>query len=157
MKYAVNYSAVSHIGRLRSNNQDNFICDGTFMNLNAEGEMTTASGQLISGSSSLLGVFDGLGGEECGEVASYIAAKLAASVTPGEDAVGDLSDYCENANRAICSFAEKHEIRSMGTTAAILAFGPKQITLCNLGDSKIFSFSGGRLQQISKDHIAQAP
>ena len=41
----------------------------------------------------------------------------------------------------------------MGTTAAMLLFSKKDITLCNIGDSKVFSFSEGELEQISKDHV----
>ena len=42
----------------------------------------------------------------------------------------------------------------MGTTAAILVFGKREIGLCNIGDSKIFRFAQNRLEQISVDHYA---
>ena len=41
----------------------------------------------------------------------------------------------------------------MGTTAAILKFAKDRIYLCNIGDSKIFRFSKGTLQQLSFDHV----
>ena len=44
----------------------------------------------------------------------------------------------------------------MGTTAAILAFTGNGVTLCNIGDSKIFRFCDGELEQISKDHVTVA-
>ena len=33
MRYNIIYSCVSHIGKVRSMNQDNFICDGSYMKL----------------------------------------------------------------------------------------------------------------------------
>ena len=61
------------------------------------------------------------------------------------------------ANREICGYAEKNGVFSMGTTAAMLAFTEAGITLCNIGDSRVFRYSGGDLRQISRDHIAGAP
>lgn len=33
MYYKIHYSCLSHIGNVRSINQDNFICDGRYMNM----------------------------------------------------------------------------------------------------------------------------
>ena len=38
----------------------------------------------------------------------------------------------------------------------MLAFTGSGITLCNIGNSKVFRFCGGVLEQISKDHVAVA-
>jgi protein phosphatase len=103
---------------------------------------------------STFGIFDGMGGEECGEVASYIAAQDAAALKIGNDAAADLSRFCYKANEDICEYARLHQVSAMGTTAAMLVFTKKQIALCNIGDSKVFRFSDGELKQISVDHIA---
>ena len=102
----------------------------------------------------MFGVFDGMGGEECGEIASFLAAKKAEEFKPGEDLTADLRKYCSDANGSICRYAEDHSVFSMGTTAAILAFDEKEIMLCNIGDSKIFRLSDGKMDQISYDHVA---
>lgn len=34
MRYKICYSCLSHIGNIRSMNQDNFICDGRYMDMN---------------------------------------------------------------------------------------------------------------------------
>ena len=41
----------------------------------------------------------------------------------------------------------------MGTTAAMLLFDGKAVYLCNIGDSKIYLYSDGRVEQISVDHV----
>lgn len=105
----------------------------------------------------LFGVFDGMGGEECGEVASLIAAKQASLPLDMSDPVLTLADLCKDANAEICKYASEHGISSMGTTAAMLLFSKRSITLCNIGDSKVFLFSDGRMEQISEDHIGPAP
>lgn len=157
MDYTIHYSCISHIGKCRSNNQDNYICEGHYLKVVDSYRSFSHSGCVSSSQSSLFGVFDGLGGEECGEVAAFIAAKEASTCSIGEDAITDLSNYCVKANEEICTYAKNSSILSMGTTVAAVAFGPKVITVCNIGDSKVFRLSAGKLQQISKDHICLAP
>ncbi len=154
MRYNVRYSCVSHIGNVRDINQDNFICDGRYMEINDELVKFPLSGVKSSKETSLFGVFDGVGGEECGEIASYIAAKTASAFEITKDAVTGLSQFCDKANQDICDYAASHEISAMGTTAALLAFTSNGVTLCNIGDSKIFRLCDGTLEQISKDHVA---
>lgn len=157
MYYNIHFACVSHIGNIRSINQDNFICDGSYMEINDEKIVFPLCGKKYSDDNAVFGIFDGMGGEECGEVASYIASKAASSLVIGNDAVSDLSEFCKKANDDICDYAKTHEVSSMGTTAAMLAFTEKDVVLCNIGDSKIFQFSNGALEQISKDHVAIAP
>jgi protein phosphatase len=107
-----------------------------------------------AGSNSLLGVFDGLGGEECGEIASLLAAKCATNIVLSKKPTDTLLQFCKEANDKICEYAADNNIISMGTTAAILAFAKNKIALCNIGDSKIFRFADEKLQQISIDHYA---
>ena len=95
-----------------------------------------------------------MGGEECGEVASLLASETAASLTAGEDTVETLLSFCDEANTKICRYARENQIESMGTTGAMLLFTGEEITLCNIGDSRIFRYAGGKLTQISVDHTA---
>ena len=154
--YKIHYSCLSHIGNVRSVNQDNFICDRRYM----ENDETTFEfpicGIKLSWDVSVFGIFDGMGGEECGEIASYIAAKAASDIEIGKDATAALTEFCQKANFDICDYAALHEVSSMGTTAAMLAFTEKEIALCNIGDSKILRLCDGKLEQISMDHVAIA-
>ena len=156
MQYRIYYACLSHIGNVRRINQDNFICDGRYIE-NDETEIEfPLCGTKTSKETSVFGVFDGMGGEECGEVASYIASKTAATIQIEKDAIADLSQFCRKANNDICDYATLHEVSSMGTTAAMLAFTEKEVALCNIGDSKIFRLCNGTLEQISTDHVAVA-
>lgn len=153
MRYEIVYSCFSHIGKVRSINQDNFICDGSYMNTETHEIAFPISGSVCSETSTLFGVFDGMGGEECGEIASFIAAKEASKISAAKNECRLLTDYCKQANTKICDYAENNSVSSMGTTAAMLLFSKNEITLCNIGDSKVFRFANGELEQISKDHV----
>ena len=112
------------------------------------------TGAVSSDNASMFGVFDGMGGEEQGEMASLIAAKDASKIQFGKDITQDLKKYCMTANESICQYADDNMIFSMGTTAAILVFAKKEIVLCNIGDSKVFRISDKKIEQISFDHVA---
>ena len=154
MRYSIAYICTTHVGNIRAVNEDNFICDGVYLQNSQFETISFLAGIKNPKDNLLLGVFDGMGGEECGEVASFIAAKNAADLTLGRDAVDSLAQFCKSTNEEICAHARKMSISSMGTTAAMLAFTPRQIVLCNIGDSKIFRCCAGKLEQISIDHIA---
>ncbi len=152
MKYEIQYFCVSHQGNRRPNNQDNFICNKIYKPVDS-----TFAEPLIGKTDNdlprLFGVFDGLGGEACGEVAAYIAAEIASEYDFSGDMPNRLHNFCMVANDRICQYSEENDVGTMGTTAAMLAFTPDDIHLCNIGDTKIFSFSGKSLEQISFDHV----
>ena len=112
------------------------------------------SGNVISNTPTLFGVFDGLGGEECGEIASYIAAKTTCCPIKAKDSLSFLNTLCQKANDEICRYMKENLVFSMGTTAAMVLFDKKNITLCNVGDSRIYHISKNEMSQISKDHVA---
>lgn len=155
-RLALSYSCRNHVGYMRRMNQDNILCNQCYME---EGNTTPLSldGEVSCKEFSLFGVFDGMGGEERGEAASYIAAKAAASVRPDPDPANALKNYCTNANLEICKFARENTISSMGTTAALLAIKDNNAVWCNVGDSKVFRHSCGNLVQLSYDHLGSAP
>ena len=153
MSYKIEYSCICDIGKWREANQDNFICNKIYQDDRLEKLIYPLNGNISSNEVDILGVFDGMGGEQCGEVASLLAAKYAAELQLSDNPIDDLMTFCKKANEIIYTYATEHEISSMGTTAAILEFSKQGIYLCNIGYSKIFRFTNGKLKQISEDHI----
>lgn len=151
MKKGIRYYLVSDVGKKRKNNQDNYICDKTFNEL--ETMHTRRCGIVFGDKSMIFGIFDGLGGEEKGEEASYIAAREAANLIFSKDIEADLRNYCRETNEQICKYAEENDITSMGTTMAAMCFCGKKVFLCNIGDSKIYVIRNRKVKQISKDHV----
>ncbi len=156
MNYTIEYAWLTHPGLCRGLNQDNLICLRSFLPLPEEGNQEDGPlfGCVGPEPPALFGVFDGMGGEEHGEIAAHLAAQTAAKFPLTDPPLEALSALCRAANDAICSYSASHNIRSTGTTAAMLLFSAEEVSLCNLGDSKIFLYADGELRQISEDHVS---
>lgn len=134
-------------GRVRPINEDNFCINRYFKEQDADADTQEFGGK----KDILAGVFDGIGGEESGEVASFIAAKTLAwfdGNVPGMDWNIPLNEM----NRRINEYAKVHHSGNMGSTAAMVHIRKGIAQICNLGDSPIFLYSDGKLRKISKDH-----
>ena len=151
MKYIIDYALCCNKGKLRRKNQDNFFCEGEFLPAENDGLEGIKTGKITSDGKSVLAVFDGMGGEQMGEYASYIASSVLNELTD-EDTSRSLGEYCLDINRSICDFADEKGIRSMGTTGCLIRFDKKEISICNIGDSKIYHFNGNAMLQLSVDH-----
>jgi len=155
MSYHIEYTLVNNKGPVRDKNQDNFWCMGEYLDSENEGLANPITGETDTKSTPAFAVFDGMGGEQYGEVAAYIAAKIfdqSYRDSPKRDEKQFLINACCNMNNAICKHVEEQHIRSSGSTAAILLFGKTEIYICNVGDSRIYQFNNGILTQISLDH-----
>ena len=149
----IRYFYTSHVGKCRKANQDNFFCNGHFLPSDNRGTDGICSGKVSAELGPVFAVFDGMGGEECGEMAAYLASKTMSEFSFGADMAEDLTAFCKQANEEICRCTRSHAITSMGTTAAILRFTPEKASLCNVGDSKIFLYTRDALTQLSYDHV----
>ncbi len=149
----IEYFYTSNIGKCRKTNQDNFFCNGEMMDYKNEGTGKICSGNAFCEEEPVFCVFDGMGGEECGEMAAYLAAEEMKNSDFSDGMENGFRSFCRNANLKICQKTEELEITSMGTTAAIIRFAKEESGLCNIGDSKIFLLSDGELSQISFDHV----
>ena len=150
----ISYACASNIGLRREKNQDNFICRGLFMHSDAADGGAFLSGCCNPSENTVFGVFDGMGGEQQGEAASYIAASKAAQYPFSQGGDSVLADFCLEANRAIADYTAANWLRFCGSTAAMLMFTGKSIRLCSLGDSRIYRIRGGRTAQLTRDHVA---
>ena len=154
MKYSV--AAKSVTGRVRRQNEDNFLLNGEILEMTHK-DSALLSGEFTDEGAHLVGVFDGMGGYDGGEVASYIAAvvtrEYAASQLPCDSKEAFLNDLCLEANDEVCKEADGSQ---MGTTCALLYFHEGKYTVCNIGDSPVFLFRNGAMCQISVDHNGRA-
>lgn len=149
MKYQISYTCLTHTGRRRRTNQDNFLCHNHYLPATRENAISP-QGTVLSKSAPLFGVFDGMGGERNGEVAAFLAVEEAAKLKIGYRPLYDLKQYCQRANTRICD----HPAWPMGTTASLLAFRNSHASLCHIGDSKILRFRDGQLAQLTQDHVS---
>ena len=159
MTYEIEYAYTSHVGKIRANNEDNFWCCGESLPAQNFGTSGIFAGNTSQKTLPVLAVFDGMGGESCGEIAAETAVrefgrfygenKEKLKKSPEEF----LEDICDSMNRQVVRYGEENRIGSMGTTTAFVAFSRDGVYVGNLGDSRVYCSEKDRLQQVSVDHV----
>lgn len=140
-KKPMRYTAFSDRGLVRENNEDSHL------------ELPQAG---------VFCVADGMGGGDCGELASaWVCKEIAAAFRDG-DTGGSLKTAMERcdaalgrANDLIRAYAKENNFRQMGSTAAIFVSDPEdsaRAALCHVGDSRVYRLRRGRLERLTRDH-----
>ena len=159
MVFNIEYAYTSNIGKIRKNHEDNFWCDGDFLPAINSGTEGVTSGIIKSEDIPAFGVFDGMGGESCGEMASAAAAEAFDAYYQEnknnftEDPRTFLMELGKAMNDRVCGYAADNNILSMGSTSAVVLFGKDWYAASNIGDSRIYTCRKGKLEQISTDHV----
>ena len=127
-------AATSHVGKIRSNNQDSGYC-GHHLFL----------------------VADGMGGHAGGDVASAIATKRIMETDQEfqspQDAEFALQSALIAANSQLAETVFEHaELTGMGTTVSAIIVLEDEVAIAHIGDSRIYLLRDGELSQITIDH-----
>jgi protein phosphatase len=127
-------AAVSHVGKIRSNNQDSGYAG-----------------------KHLFVVADGMGGHAGGDVASAIAVKRIVEVDKAYPSPADAEFAFRSALLAANSMLaetvfEHSELTGMGTTVSGILRVDGHVAIAHIGDSRIYLYRDGELKQISADH-----
>lgn len=149
--YSYNYAVVSHGGSRRRENEDAFYIDGLWRK-DVSVHEAKHSGACRDRLTAM--VCDGMGGQDAGEVASWIAVKTAAELASSGDGMlfaDGGARFIQSANDGICRYMDAHGM-DMGSTLAALEFNDGAVTAVNLGDSRCYRLREGRLEQLSTDH-----
>lgn len=127
-------TAISHTGKVRSNNQDSGYAG-----------------------SNLFVVADGMGGHAGGDVASSIAITRLERLdrpygSPPEAERALQSAISETAVDLIDTVEVRPELAGMGTTVSALVMVDEYAVIAHIGDSRIYLYRDGALTQITTDH-----
>lgn len=127
-------AAASHVGKVRSDNQDSGYA-GKY----------------------LFVVADGMGGHAGGDVASAIAVRRIMETdhlySSPNDAEFALRSALLAANSLLAETVFEHsELTGMGTTVSGILRVENHVAIAHIGDSRIYLFRGGKLSQVSSDH-----
>lgn len=147
-----------HIGKVRKNNEDNFFFDGRCLELENKGLRHPVLLERELHGEEFFAVFDGMGGEQFGEVASFTAANC---VKESRRRLKDffipessfLTELCTRMNEEVLKEQQKYCDDRMGTTMVGLLFAHRKVYVCNLGDSRAYRLRDGVFSQISVDHV----
>ncbi|MDQ7876910.1 protein phosphatase 2C domain-containing protein [Microbacterium sp. QXD-8] len=127
-------AAISHTGKVRSNNQDSGYAG-----------------------SNLFVVADGMGGHAGGDVASSIAITRLQALDRPFDSTADAERALRDAiSDAAVDLADtvgiRPELAGMGTTVSALIMVDEYAVIAHIGDSRIYLYRDGALTQITTDH-----
>ncbi|MDR1565181.1 MAG: protein phosphatase 2C domain-containing protein [Oscillospiraceae bacterium] len=155
MAYKFIHAAVAtNLGLVRRRNEDNYYFCGSLIKKDELSSISSASG-VFSARSSAFAVFDGMGGFDCGDVASRVAAQCfkdyEEELGSAKSAVDSLKGRIYQANDKLCSLIDEIG-KNMGTTIASAAFKEDKLVIANVGDSRIYRFFEGKLEQLTVDH-----
>lgn len=149
-------TASSVVGCVRENNEDMILVDGQFVrnktvNLTSTIDLSTRY---------LLALADGMGGHNCGEVASqdvlqnlqFYFNDIPAGLTTDKfneaiyEWLGSMNNNIEAKGRSDAQF------EGMGTTLVALALYENKFFWMNCGDSRLYRLHNGKLRQLTVDH-----
>lgn len=100
-------------------------------------------------------VADGMGGHLAGEVASAMAIDAIRRMADNHDiaSISVLKETVLTAHEAICERAQANKNCSgMGTTISAMWRGGRYMYIAHVGDSRIYRFRKGEMEQITQDH-----
>jgi PPM family protein phosphatase len=128
-------AGATDIGRLRKTNQDS-ICLIDELHFYA--------------------VADGMGGHRGGDIASQLSVKIMPtfiSEHQHKEPKAVVADCIQFINKSILAEASEHpELNGMGTTIASIFFKGGQLTIGNVGDSRVYLIQRGSIFQLTRDH-----
>ncbi|HEY1960141.1 MAG TPA: protein phosphatase 2C domain-containing protein [Polyangiaceae bacterium] len=159
LPFRVLFAAASHVGRVRSNNEDRVVvadfATGVALSGGAEGASRAARGGWVAA------VCDGMGGEEGGEVASSMAVDAILGSMLASRGARDVAESVRGAldRASALIFAEARRIprlSRMGTTATVAALGDGELVVGQVGDSRCYLLRRGALVQLTRDQTLVA-
>lgn len=157
MPFFLNSACLCHSGLVRLNNEDNFLFNQILLDEKHHNMESPLVYKTFLNGAKFFAIFDGMGGEAKGEVASYTAAQCAKKIavhppTKQDTFLTFLNDAYHEINQAVFHQAEQLCVNRMGSTMAMLCLKEKYAYVSNLGDSKVFRLRDGILEQLSIDH-----
>ena len=164
----VEFAAVSHPGKVRSNNEDHFLVtrmgrtfDVVATNM-PPGDLPDQVEEVAYG----MVVADGMGGMAAGEKASQLAIRTGVDLVlkspiwatrindqAAQQLMVRMRDYLHQVDSAVIgeARADRH-LRGMGTTLTIAYIVGTDAFVVHVGDSRAYLFRKGNLKQLTRDH-----
>jgi protein phosphatase len=103
----------------------------------------------------LWAVADGMGGHTLGDVASRMVVDALARMRGGGDLAtraAEVRACLADVNRRLMTEAAMREVQTIGSTVVVLLAGDARCLCLWAGDSRIYLYRAGTLQQLTRDH-----
>ena len=147
---SIKFAVRSEVGLVRKNNEDNFYCNGVFMRNPEKPFFMTG----VAEPPCVFAVCDGMGGLDCGELASLTAVETLAEYDSKflQDEYQEVNNYVSAVNKRIKQRIDAEERGEGGTTLALVNIIENAFVTYHLGDSRIYRTQNGKLLRITEDH-----
>lgn len=130
---------LSHVGKIRKKNED------AFLDLPEVGLWVVA---------------DGMGGHAAGEVASILTVYYLSNIGVASnlfDLVNNVKARLQTVNAKLLEISQDEEKTTIGCTVAVLMVVEQRAAYLWAGDSRVYLYRDGELQQLTKDHSDEDP
>ena len=156
MKRSLEAACWCHTGRVRRSNEDNVFFDGKCLEQENNGLKHPVYMDEPVRNGICLAVFDGMGVEESGRVASFAAARQLQQLQRSEadyiySGKSHLNDLVSQMNTAVWDQREGLGVEVLGTTMVALFFSAQDVYVCNVGSCKAYRMRGGEFLQLSRN------
>ncbi len=136
------YSIETHVGRVRSNNED------------------YAQVKILDNNHLIAIVADGIGGHNAGEVASKLATEIILENLSNIKFKQNQDEYkllveeaIREANKEVyLKSRDNYNLHGMGTTIVVLLITTESIIISHLGDSRLYGFKEDKMVLLTEDH-----
>jgi serine/threonine protein phosphatase PrpC len=146
---ALSVAAFTHVGAVRTRNEDTIAIDDWVMSQSMDQPMTL---QRIIDRPMVCLIADGLGGHAGGDVASrFVAERLAERAAEAVDAAALKDLLCALDLELFALMRARPGLEGMGTTVAGLHVAPAALNIFNIGDSRVYRIERTGLSQLSTD------
>jgi protein phosphatase len=148
-------------GEIREGNEDCFLIAGIVENQSPVRIELDSSSRFFFDYGVLVALADGMGGHRAGETASrtaldIVSKHLMASLKSGqtrEIITQEIHDAIVSADRTLCELSAQHpSLSGMGSTLVGMLIRPEGYYIFHAGDSRLYRFRDGYLNQFTKDH-----
>ena len=158
MPFMLDASCLCNTGKVRKNNEDNFFFDGRCLEAYNNGMEHPITIKGVPCHEKNVAVFDGMGGENFGELASYTAADCMLQITQTlkEHLFFKrkiLNRIYIKINDAVVAKQQELCTNRMGSTMVAIYFSHGHVYVSNIGDSRAYRLRAGKLSQLSVDHV----
>jgi len=141
---------ITNIGKVRLKNEDAILIDKKIFKETSLNQVIYE--ELEISDFTAFAVADGMGGHPCGEKASGIVLETLKDSKPKQ--LDDVKEIIFNAKRKLDEYINSgHEYCfGMGTALAGIYLSPRKVFAFNVGDCRVYRFSSGKLEILTKDH-----
>ena len=164
----VDVSGLTHLGRIRTNNEDHFLVTRATRGLETiqtslpAGDLPERAGEV----NYVMVVADGMGGHAAGEVASRLAISALVGLAlqipdwifwvDSEHAL-EMERRTRRAVQQVGSMLvdrgrQDAALRGMGSTLTVARSCGRDLLIVHVGDSRAYLLRAGRLERLTKDH-----